>query len=238
MKLYLSGASRGHILKPGSNVKVRLTVAAKTLLPTEEGTVISADGTGLLLFKTPSRNILSTEKTEIFIPWTSILEVFPEPQPIGSFVKDVENLWRHIRMDAEDHKSWKEKFEAATSENEALKITNQMTGESKPLSSWLAEKEDEIRQRILEQQKILKKYFRAGMNVGDRARLLVLFEAQIKLTAGMQEPTRLTNAIVKSLTNDTPISYPAWYHPDGSVELTEAEIEEYDKPGQGDEVPF
>jgi len=238
MNLNLSGASRGHVLKPGSKIKVRLVAATKTMLSTEEGTVMSADGTGLLLFKTPARDILSTEKTEVFIPWTSICEIYPEPQPVGPFVKDVENLWRHIRMDAEDHKNWKEKFEAANTGTGDLKIINQITGESKPLSSWLAEKETEICQRVLEQQKILKKYFRAGMNVGDRARLLVLFEAQVKLTDGMQEPTKLTEAIVRSLTKDTPINYPAWYHPDGSVELTEADIAEIDKPGHGDEIPF
>lgn len=238
MNLKLSGASRGHVLKPGSKIKVRLVASAKTMLPTEEGTVMSADGTGLLLFKTPARDILSTEKAEVFIPWTSICEIYPEPQPVGTFVKDVENLWRYIRMDADDHKKWKEKYETAVSGNENPQITNQMTGETKPLSAWLAEKETEICQRVLEQQKILKKYFRAGMNVGDRARLLVLFEAQVKLTDGMQEPTKLTEAIVRSLTKDTPINYPAWYHPDGSVELTEAEIAELDKPGHGDGIPF
>lgn len=238
MKLNLSGASRGHVLKPGSRVKVRLVASAKTMLPTEEGTVISADGIGLLLFKPPVRDILSTEKTEVFIPWASITEIYPEPQPVGSFVKDVENLWRHIRMDADDHKKWKDKYETAVPGNENPQITNQITGEAKPLSAWLAEKESEIGQRILEQQKVLKKYFRSGMSVGDRARLLVLFESQSKMIDGMKEPTKLTDAIVQSLTKDTPIHYPAWYHPDGSVELTEAEIEEFNNPGQGDEVPF
>lgn len=242
MKLNLSGANSCHVLKQGGKIKVRLNETSNKPQRIEEGVLLTADGTGILLLQVTQANFYSEEKTEVFIPWTSISEVFPEQKPIGFFVKEIDNLCRLIKLNVDEYREWKTKFEEKTQTPgfENLKIANSFTGEAKPYKEWLREKEKEIYNQVLEQRNIISKHNRRNMSVGDRARLLILLQPQAGLVSGMHETSILTQSLIRALTESTIINYPPWHHPDGTVEYSDEEIKQMGQQGDinDDDVPF
>lgn len=231
MKLILTGASSHHVIKQGEKIKVIFNERPQGPDRSEEGLCLTADGTGILLLKVSLTNLYCEENSEIFIPWTSISEIYPKPKPIGVCVKEVENLCKKIKGALIEYRSWQRKFEdkTKTPEFENLKVANTLSGEAKPYQEILQEKEKEIYKLVVEQRNIVSGNLRRNMSVGDRARILLLLEPQLQLVAGLEKSSFVNDLVIKALIEEnSKINYPPWYYPEGKIEYTEAELREMD----------